>query len=78
VVIVFLSLAGIVHHKQLLKFGRWWLVDSSVLAAILTPTQDALSMLLLLVPLVGLYYVAVGFAFFIDLRRDQKATAEAT
>jgi sec-independent protein translocase protein TatC len=78
VVIVFLSLAGIVHHKQLLKFGRWWLVVSSVLAAILTPTQDALSMLLLLGPLVGLYYVAVGFCYFIDLRRDQKAAAEAT
>jgi sec-independent protein translocase protein TatC len=78
VVIVFLSIAGIVHHRQLLKFGRWWLVVSSVLAAILTPTQDAISMLLLLVPLVGLYYLAVGFAYFIDLRRDQKATAEAT
>lgn len=77
VIIVFLSLAGIVHHTQLLKFGRWWLVVSSVLAAVLTPTQDALSMLLLLVPLVGLYYLAVGFAYFIDLRRDRRAAAEA-
>jgi sec-independent protein translocase protein TatC len=77
VVIVFLSIAGIVHHRQLIKFGRWWLVVSSVLAAILTPTQDALSMLLLLVPLVGLYYVAVGFAYFIDLWRDRQAAAEA-
>lgn len=77
VVIVFLSLAGIVNHRQLIKFGRWWLVVSSVLAAILTPTQDAISMLLLLVPLVGLYYVAVGFAYFIDLRRERRAAAEA-
>lgn len=77
VVIVFLSLAGIVHHRQLMKFGRWWVVVSSVLAAILTPTQDALSMLLLLVPLVGLYYLAVGFAYFIDLRRERRAAAEA-
>jgi hypothetical protein len=30
------------------------------------------------VPLVGLYYVAVGFAYFIDMRREQKAAAEAT
>lgn len=69
VVITFLSLAGMVSHKQFLKFGRWWLVLSSVLAAILTPTQDALSMMLLLVPLVALYYLAVGIAFFIDLKR---------
>ena len=59
VVITFLSLAGIVNHKQLIGFGRWWLVVSSVIAAVLTPTQDAFSMLLLLVPLVGLYYVSV-------------------
>jgi sec-independent protein translocase protein TatC len=73
VVITFLSLIGLVTYKQLLGFGRWWLVVSSVLAAVLTPTQDALSMLLLLVPLVGLYYVSVIIAFFIDLRRGKPA-----
>ncbi len=75
VVIVFLSLAGIVTAKQLIGFGRWWLVVSSVLSALLTPTQDALSMLILLVPLVGLYYVAVGFAHLIDMQRARKAAA---
>jgi sec-independent protein translocase protein TatC len=77
VVIVFLALAGIVNHKQLIAFGRWWLVVSSVIAAVLTPTQDALSMLLLLVPLVGLYYISVVFTYFIDLRRKQRETMEA-
>ncbi len=77
VVIVFLSLAGIVTSKQLVGFGRWWLVLASLLAAVLTPTQDALSMLLLLVPLVGLYYVAVAVAYFIDLKRARTAAAEA-
>ena len=77
VVIVFLSFAGIVTAKQLVKFGRWWLVVSSILAALLTPTQDALSMLLLLVPLVGLYYVAVVIAYFVDLKRARSATATA-
>jgi sec-independent protein translocase protein TatC len=77
VVITFLSLVGLVNHKQLLGFGRWWLVVSSVLAAILTPTQDALSMLLLLVPLVGLYYLSVIIAYFIDLRRGRREPLEA-
>ncbi len=77
VIIVFLSLAGMVSFKQLMKFGRWWVVVASVLAAILTPTQDALSMLLLMGPLVGLYYLAAGAAFFIDKsRRNQAALAE--
>ncbi len=78
VVITFLSLAGLVNYKQLIGFGRWWLVVSSVIAAILTPTQDALSMLLLLIPLVGLYYVSVVIAYFIDLRRKQRADLEAS
>lgn len=74
VIIVFLSLAGLVTSAQLMKFGRWWIVVASVLAAILTPTQDALSMLLLMGPLVGLYYLAAGAAYFIDRsRRDQTA-----
>lgn len=77
VVIIFLSLAGMVTHKQLARFGRWWVVVASVLAAILTPTQDALSMLLLMGPLIGLYYLAVGCAYFIDLKRGKSAMAEA-
>jgi len=63
VVVTFLALAGVVNWRQLLAFGRWWVVIASVLAAVLTPTPDAGSMLLMLVPLVGLYYVSVGLAY---------------
>lgn len=62
VVIAFLSLLGLVSWKQLVGFSRWWLLISSVLAAILTPA-DALSMMFMLVPLNVLYWLAVGFAF---------------
>lgn len=75
VIIVFLSLANFVSYEQLKKFGRWWVVVASVLAAILTPTQDALSMLLLMGPLVGLYYIASGLAYFIDARRKRAERA---
>jgi sec-independent protein translocase protein TatC len=75
VVIVFLSLIGMVNTKQLLKFGRWWFVVASVLAAILTPTQDALSMLLLLVPLVGLYYGSLIVVYMIDQKRAREQRA---
>ena len=78
VIIVFLSLANIVSYAQLMRFGRWWVVVASLLAAVLTPTQDALSMLLLMGPLIGLYYVAVGISYFIDLRRGRNAAAEAS
>ena len=64
VVVTFLSLAGMVNWKQLLAFGRWWVVIAAVLAAVLTPTPDAGSMMLMLVPLVALYYASVALAYF--------------
>jgi sec-independent protein translocase protein TatC len=63
VVVTFLALAGLVTWRQLLAFGRWWVVIASVLAAVLTPTPDAGSMLLMLVPLVVLYYASVLLAY---------------
>lgn len=63
VVVTFLALAGIVNWKQLLSFGRWWVVIASVISAVLTPTPDAGSMLLMLVPLVVLYYLSVALAY---------------
>lgn len=61
VVIAFLSLMGLVNWRQLVAFSRWWLLISSVLAAVLTPA-DVISMLFMLVPLNALYWLAVGFA----------------
>ncbi len=61
VVIAFMSLLGLVNWKQLIGFSRWWLLISSIVAAILTPA-DALSMMFMLVPLNVLYWAAVLFA----------------
>jgi sec-independent protein translocase protein TatC len=65
VVVAFLALAGVVNWKQLLGFGRWWVAIASVLAAVLTPSPDVGSMLMMLTPLVVLYYAAVIIAYFI-------------
>lgn len=62
VVIAFLSFAGLVNWKQLVKFGRWWLVISVVVAALLTP-PDPGSQLMMAIPLNVLYWVSVVFAF---------------
>lgn len=65
VVISFLALAGIVNYRQLISFSRWWIVLSSVAAAILTPSTDAGSMFLVMIPLVGLYFVSIVLAYFL-------------
>ncbi|MGE0788783.1 MAG: twin-arginine translocase subunit TatC [Sandaracinaceae bacterium] len=62
VVVTLLSFAGIVNWKQLVKFGRWWLVLSTIIGAILTP-PDPVSQLMMAVPLNILYWIAVPLAY---------------
>jgi len=61
VVVVLLAAMGLVTWRQLLRFGRWWVLVASVLSAFLTP-PDVGSQLLMIGPLVVLYYLSVGLA----------------
>lgn len=61
VVVTILAFAGIVNWKQLVKFGRWWLLISVVLAAFLTPPDPA-SQLMMAIPLNVLYWGAIPLA----------------
>jgi sec-independent protein translocase protein TatC len=62
VIVTFLALAGIVNWRQLLWFGRWWIVISSIVAAVLTP-PDVGSQMMMMIPLVALYFASVGLAY---------------
>ncbi|MCG8556074.1 MAG: twin-arginine translocase subunit TatC [Proteobacteria bacterium] len=64
VVVSFLALAHIVNWRQLLHFGRWWVVLSAVLSALLTP-PDVGSQLLMIAPLNLLYFGSVGLAYLL-------------
>jgi len=59
----FLSIAGIVNYKQLIKFFRYFIVVAFVISAVLTP-PDPLSQLLLAIPLCGLYGISILVAYF--------------
>ena len=63
ILIGFIAYIGLVNWKQLLAFSRWWVVIDSVVAAILTPTPDVATMMLVMVPLIVLYYLGILFAF---------------
>lgn len=58
----FLSFAGIVTYKQLIKFFRYFVVLAFVISAVLTP-PDPMSQLLLAIPLCGLYGVSILVAW---------------
>jgi sec-independent protein translocase protein TatC len=58
ILLMILERAGIVTREQLTKSRRYAIVGAAAVAAVLTP-PDAVSMLMLMVPLYGLYEFAI-------------------
>jgi sec-independent protein translocase protein TatC len=75
ILVFFLSIAGIVTHKHLIKFFRYFIVLAFVISAILTP-PDPLSQLMLAIPLILLYGISIGIAY-VFARRRQDPPAES-
>jgi sec-independent protein translocase protein TatC len=76
VVLTFMAFAGVVNWKQLLKFGRYWILIASILAAILTPSPDIGSMLMMMAPLILLYYLSVVIAYFVGPKVEPEEAPE--
>jgi sec-independent protein translocase protein TatC len=78
VLIFFLSLFGIVTPAFLWKNFRYAILLISIVAAIVTPTPDAMTMLIFMSPMVGLYFVGIGVSALVARRRAKRlARAEA-
>ena len=76
VLLMLLEAAGIVTRKQLAGARRYAIVANFAVAAVLTP-PDAGSMLLLAVPLVALYELALIGIWFTEKHRVRAKAAEA-
>ena len=77
VLLMLLEHAGIVSYEQLKGAWRYAVVGAFIIAAVLTP-PDVGSQLLLAVPLVGLYFLALVAIWFTRRRRERAAETEAT
>jgi sec-independent protein translocase protein TatC len=60
-----LSLFGIVTPKFLLKNFRYAILIIAIVAAIITPTPDAMTMLVFMGPMILLYVVGIGVSWFV-------------
>jgi sec-independent protein translocase protein TatC len=70
-----LSVAGLITHRHLIKFFRYFIVVAFIIAAVLTP-PDPLSQILMAVPLIGLYGISIIVSWFITRSRERaQATA---
>jgi sec-independent protein translocase protein TatC len=71
VFIFFLARFGIVNHKWLRTQRRWAIVIIFIVAAIVCPNPDVVSMLLMAAPMVVLYEVSIWVAYFFGKRRSK-------
>ncbi len=75
VLIFFLSLFGIVTPKFLWRNFRYAILIIAVVAAIVTPTPDAMTMLVFMAPMIGLYFLGIAVSAVVTRRRDRRLAA---
>jgi len=77
ILMMLLALVGVITPRFLLRFWRHAVVIIAIIAAIITPTPDAVNLCIVAVPAVGLYFLGVGAAFLaVRFRKQRAAEAE--
>jgi sec-independent protein translocase protein TatC len=78
ILIFFLSLFGIVTPKFLWHNFRYAILIIAVIAAVITPTPDAQTMLIFMMPMVVLYFVGIAVSAAVVRRKNKQLAAENT
>ena len=76
VVLVLLARLGIIDDRFLRRHRRYAIVINAIVAAVITPSQDAFSMLAMFFPLVILYEISIVMARFVQPKRKNAPDAE--
>jgi sec-independent protein translocase protein TatC len=75
VFLVLLNFAGVISAKRILKSWRVAILLIVLFTAIATPAADILSMFMLAIPMVVLYFTAAGIAWLHDRRKAKRVKA---
>ncbi len=79
ILVMFLSLFGIVSPRFLWKNIRYAILIIFIIAAIITPTPDVLTMCVFASPMLVLYLVSIGVSFMVHpARRRKKRTGSVS
>ena len=77
VIAFFLARLGVLTHRHLIGWMRYAILVVFIAAAILTPGPDIASQLLMAAPLLVLYGISIGVAYFAAPRAAETAEADA-
>lgn len=69
IVMFFLSLFGIVDHKFFLKQWRYAILAIFLVSSVICPMQDPFSMCMFASPMLGLYLLGIGVAWYVHPTR---------
>ncbi len=72
IVLIILAKLGLVSSRRLLTYWRHAVVVIFGIAAIVTPTNDPLSMMVMALPMVFLYFLTIGIVKRMEARADQR------
>ena len=76
ILIFFLALFGIVTPRFLWKNFRYAMLIIAIVAAIVTPTPDATTMLVFMAPMIVLYFIGIGVSYLVVRKKRERAAAE--
>ena len=67
-----LALLHIVSPAFLMRNSRYAVLALTLIAAVISPTQDVINLMVLLVPMCALYFVGVFASYALVLHREQR------
>jgi sec-independent protein translocase protein TatC len=74
ILVFFLALFGIVTPGFMVKNFRYAILIIAIVAAVVTPTPDALTMLIFMAPMIGLYALSIAVAWVVVYRKRRADT----
>jgi len=72
IIIIVLSWIGLIHSSLMKKYRRYAIVILMALSAIITPTTDAFTMIVVALPLIVLYEISIILALIIEKRKSAR------
>jgi sec-independent protein translocase protein TatC len=77
ILVFFLALTGILTAGWMWRNFRYSILVIFIIAAIITPTTDILNMCIFATPMIVLYLISIGIAWFVHPTQRQKRAATA-
>jgi len=77
ILVFFLALMGILSAGWMWRNFRYSILVIFIIAAIITPTTDIMNMCIFAAPMIGLYLVSIGIAWFVHPTRRKKRAANS-